>query len=100
MHTIRGSYLYDVSANGTVYVALLREGYASDRYKSLHLFDYLKPIEAGVLADGSPNLCFQKLSCWSSGFWAKTLDITRFDLRAIYQNRKLWGVEDFQEFNI
>lgn len=31
---------------------------------------------------------------------AKTLGIARFYLRAVCQNRNLWGVEDFQEITI
>src|SRR6266704_3725570 len=52
--------------------------YASDRDVFLFLVDDLNPIEAGRLRDGSPD----------------------FYLRAVCQNRNLWGVEDFEEIII
>ncbi|WP_248127388.1 DUF932 domain-containing protein [Brucella pituitosa] len=57
--------------------------YASDRDVFLFLVDDLNPIEAGKLPDGSPDLYFR-------GFY----------LRAVCQNRNLWGVGDFQEITI
>ena len=38
--------------------------------------------------------------CWNSEVGAKTLGIASFYLRAVCQNRNLWGVEDFQEITI
>jgi hypothetical protein len=54
------------------------------------------PIEAGRLPDGSPDLYFRGFYCWNSEVGAKTLGIASFYLRAVCQNRNLWGVEDFQ----
>ena len=71
--------------------------YASDRDVFLFLVDDLNPIEAGQLADGSPDLYFRGFYCWNSEVGAKTLGIASFYLRAVCQNRNLWGVEDFQE---
>lgn len=74
--------------------------YASDRDVFLFLVDDMNPIEAGTLPDGSPDLFFRGFYCWNSEVGAKTLGITSFYLRAVCQNRNLWGVEDFQEISI
>ena len=57
-------------------------------------------IEAGKLADGSPDLYFRGFYCWDSEVGAKTLGMASFYLRAVCHNRNLWGVEDFQEITI
>ncbi|NTG45741.1 DUF932 domain-containing protein [Agrobacterium rhizogenes] len=74
--------------------------YASDRDVFLFLVDDLNPIEAGRLADGSPDLYFRGFYCWNSEVGAKTLGMASFYLRAVCQNRNLWGVEDFEEISI
>ncbi|MCU0731061.1 MAG: DUF932 domain-containing protein [Hyphomonas sp.] len=74
--------------------------YASDRDIFLFLVDDLNPIEAGKLPDGSPDLFFRGFYCWNSEVGAKTLGIASFYLRAVCQNRNIWGVEDFQEITI
>jgi hypothetical protein len=74
--------------------------YASDRDVFLFLVDDLNPIEAGRLPDGSPDLYFRGFYCWNSEVGAKTLGIASFYLRAVCQNRNLWGVEDFEEISI
>ena len=74
--------------------------YASDRDVFLFLVDDLNPIEAGRLPDGSPDLFFRGFYCWNSEVGARTLGIASFYLRAVCQNRNLWGVEDFQEITI
>ncbi|TWB18435.1 hypothetical protein FBZ89_11080 [Nitrospirillum amazonense] len=74
--------------------------YASDRDVFLFLVDDLNPIEAGRLADGSPDLFFRGFFCWNSEVGAKTLGMASFYLRAVCQNRNLWGVEDFEEITI
>jgi hypothetical protein len=74
--------------------------YASDRDVFLFLVDDFNPIEAGKLADGSPDLYFRGFYCWNSEVGAKTLGIASFYLRAVCQNRNLWGVEDFEEITI
>lgn len=74
--------------------------YASDRDVFLFLVDDLNPIEAGRLRDGSPDLFFRGFYCWNSEVGAKTLGIASFYLRAVCQNRNLWGVEDFEEITI
>lgn len=74
--------------------------YASDRDVFLFLVDDLNPIEAGKLPDGSPDLYFRGFYCWNSEVGAKTLGMASFYLRAVCQNRNLWGVEDFEEITI
>ncbi|RWK65609.1 DUF932 domain-containing protein [Mesorhizobium sp.] len=74
--------------------------HASDRDVFLFLVDDLTPIEAGRLPDGSPDLYFRGFYCWNSEVGAKTLGIASFYLRAVCQNRNLWGVEDFEEITI
>ena len=74
--------------------------YASDRDVFLFLVDDMNPIEAGRLPDGSPDYFFRGFYCWNSEVGAKTLGIASFYLRAVCQNRNLWGVEDFQEITI
>ncbi len=74
--------------------------YASDRDVFLFLVDDLNPIEAGRLPDGSPDLFFRGFYCWNSEVGAETLGIASFYLRAVCQNRNLWGVEDFEEITI
>ncbi|MHC5307761.1 DUF932 domain-containing protein [Bartonella sp. LJL80] len=74
--------------------------YASDRDVFLFLVDDRNPIEAGKLDDGSPDLFFRGFYCWNSEVGAKTLGVASFYLRAVCQNRCLWGIEDFQEIKI
>jgi hypothetical protein len=74
--------------------------YASDRDVFLFLVDDTNPIEAGRLADGSPDLYFRGFYCWNSEVGSKTLGIASFYLRAVCQNRNLWGVEEFEEITI
>lgn len=74
--------------------------YASDRDVFLFLVDDTHPIEAGSLPDGSPDLYFRGFYCWNSEVGSKTLGIASFYLRAVCQNRNLWGVEDFEEITI
>lgn len=74
--------------------------YASDRDIFLFLVDDLNPIEAGRLPDGAPDLYFRGFYCWNSEVGAKTLGMASFYLRAVCQNRNLWGVEDFEEITI
>lgn len=74
--------------------------YASDRDVFLFLVDDRNPIEAGRLRDGSPDLFFRGFYTWNSEVGAKTLGIASFYLRAVCQNRNIWGAEDFQEITI
>lgn len=74
--------------------------YASDRDVFLFLVDDTHPIEAGHLPNGEPDLYFRGFYCWNSEVGSKTLGIASFYLRAVCQNRNLWGVEGFEEIRI
>ena len=74
--------------------------YSSDRDVFLFLVDDLNPIEAGKLPNGDPDLFFRGFYSWNSEVGARTLGIASFYLRAVCQNRNLWGVEDFEEITI
>ncbi len=74
--------------------------YASDRDVFIFLVDDLNPIEAGKLSNGEPDLYFRGFYCWNSEVGARTLGIASFYLRAVCQNRNLWGVEDFEQITI
>ena len=74
--------------------------YASDRDVFLFLVDDRNPIEAGRLPNGDPDLYFRGFYCWNSEVGSKTLGIASFYLRAVCQNRNLWGVEQFEEITI
>lgn len=71
--------------------------YASDRDVWLFLVDDRNPIEIGKLADGSPDLVFRGFYVWNSEVGSKSLGIATMYLRAVCQNRLLWGVDGFQE---
>ena len=74
--------------------------YASDRNIFLFLVDDLNPIEAGRLPNGEPDLYFRGFYCWNSEVGSRSLGIASFYLRAVCQNRNLWGVEGFEEITI
>ncbi|MGE4306326.1 MAG: DUF932 domain-containing protein [Novosphingobium sp.] len=74
--------------------------YASDRDVFVFLVDDTHPIEAGKLPNGEPDLFFRGFYAWNSEVGAKTLGIATFYLRAVCQNRNLWGVENFEEIKI
>jgi hypothetical protein len=74
--------------------------YASDRDVFLFLVDDAHPIEAGKLPNGDPDLYFRGFYCWNSEVGSKTLGIASFYLRAVCQNRCIWGAEGFEEISI
>ena len=91
------TWIYNPNVDITKHTTTL---YASDRDVFLFLVDDLNPIEAGRLPDGSPDLYFRGFYCWNSEVGSKTLGIASFYLRAVCQNRNLWGVEGFEEITI
>ena len=74
--------------------------YASDRDVFVFLVDDAHPIEAGRLPNGEPDLYFRGFYAWNSEVGSRTLGIASFYLRAVCQNRNLWGVEGFEEITI
>ena len=91
------SHLYNPEAEVTRESTTL---YASDRDVFLFLVDDRNPIEAGKLPNGDPDLYFRGFYAWNSEVGSKTLGIATFYLRAVCQNRNLWGVEEFSELKI
>ena len=74
--------------------------FASDRDMFLFLCDDTHPVEIGKLPNGDPDLIFRGFYVWNSEVGARSLGIATFWLRAICQNRNLWGVEDFDQLRI
>lgn len=74
--------------------------YASDRDVFLFLVDDTRPIEAGKLPDGSPDLMFRGFYVWNSEVGSKSFGLATMLLRGVCMNRNLWGVEDFSEMVI
>lgn len=74
--------------------------FAADRNVFMFLVDDENPIECGHLPDGSPDLFFRGFYAWNSEVGERTAGIAVFYLRAVCQNRNLWGVENFQELRI
>ncbi|QCI95199.1 DUF932 domain-containing protein [Novosphingobium sp. EMRT-2] len=92
-----GSMIYNPHVDVSLETTTL---YASDRDVFVFLVDDLHPIEAGKLPNGEPDLYFRGFYAWNSEVGAKALGIATFYLRAVCQNRNLWGVENFEEINI
>ena len=74
--------------------------FKSDRDIFLFLCDDKHPIEIGKLPDGNPDLLFRGFYCWNSEVGDKKCGIATMYLRAVCQNRNLWGVEGFQEISM
>jgi Domain of unknown function (DUF932) len=58
------------------------------------------PSRPGICRMDRPTCFFRDFYAWNSEVGAKTLGIASFYLRAVCQNRMLWGVEDFEEITI
>jgi hypothetical protein len=91
------THIYNPNAPVTIDTTTL---YASDRDVFIFLVDDLNPIEVGKLPDGSPDLMFRGFYVTNSEVGASALKLAAFYLRAVCQNRNLWGVEGFQELNM
>ncbi|MBB2169655.1 DUF932 domain-containing protein [Gluconacetobacter aggeris] len=74
--------------------------YASDRDVFLFLVDDTRPIEAGRLPNGEPDLYFRGFYAWNSEVGSKSLGIASFYLRGVCQNRLIWGQENFEQITI
>lgn len=71
--------------------------YASDRDLFLFLCDDRNPVEVGLLPNGDPDLMFRAFYVWNSEVGERTFGLATMWLRAVCQNRTLWGVEDFEQ---
>lgn len=74
--------------------------YASDRDVFIFLVDDRNPIEVGKLPDGSPDLMFRGFYITNSEVGNGALKLAAFYLRAVCNNRMMWGVEGFEEMTI
>lgn len=73
--------------------------FASDRDIFLFMVDDTHPIEIGKLPNGDPDLLFRGFYCWNSEVGDKKCGIATMYIRAVCQNRNLWGVEGFKEMS-
>lgn len=74
--------------------------FGSDRDVFIFLVDDKRPIEIGLLPDGSPDLVFRGFYVTNSEVGSRAMKLSTFYLRGVCQNRLLWGVENFQEVSI
>ena len=74
--------------------------YASDRDVWMFLCDDRNPIEVGKLDNGNPDLMFRGFMAWNSEVGARTMGLATMYLRAVCQNRNLWGCEGFRELTV
>jgi len=74
--------------------------FASDRDMFVFLCDDRHPVEVGKLPDGSPDLMFRGFYISNSEVGAGTMRLAAMYLRAVCQNRCLWGVEGYEEIKI
>lgn len=74
--------------------------YASDRDVWMFLCDDRNPIEVGKLPNGDPDLMFRGFYVYNSEVGDRVFGLAAMYLRAVCQNRNLWGVEGFQELTI
>lgn len=74
--------------------------YASDRDIFLFMVDDTHPIEIGKLPNGDPDLLFRGFFCWNSEVGSKKCGVKCFYLRAVCQNRNLWGIEGMREMSL
>lgn len=73
--------------------------YASDRDCFIFLCDDLHPIEIGKIpGTNEPDLIFRGFMVWNSEVGSRSLGLATMYLRAVCQNRMLWGVEGYKEF--
>jgi hypothetical protein len=71
--------------------------YASDRDVFCFLVDDTHPIEIGKLPSGNPDLLFRGFYVHNSEVGAYAMKVATMYLRAVCQNRNLWGCEGFNE---
>lgn len=68
--------------------------FGSDRDIWLFFCQDANPVQAGVLSNGEPDWYFPGFYAWNSEVGASTLGVATFWLRAVCENRNLWGVQD------
>lgn len=71
--------------------------YASDRDVFLFLVDDLHPVQVGTLPNGQPDMMFRGFYVSNSEVGSASFTLATMYMRAVCQNRILWGVEGKQE---
>lgn len=71
--------------------------YASDRDLFVFLCDDLHPVKVGTLPNGDDDLLFRGFYVQNSEVGNASFSLTTMYMRAVCQNRILWGVEQRQE---
>jgi hypothetical protein len=74
--------------------------YASDRDVFVFLCRDNHPIEVGKLRDGSPDYLFPGFLAYNSETGSKSFGLETMFMRAICQNRNLWGVEQHSKLRL
>lgn len=74
--------------------------FMNDRSIFIFLCQDLAPIEIGKLPNGEPDLVFRGFYVTNSEVGAGSLKLGAMYLRAVCQNRILWGVEGFEELTM
>lgn len=74
--------------------------YASDRDVFIFLCQDTRPIEVGLLSNGEPDYLFPGFIVSNSEVGSAALNIETMWLRAVCQNRNLWGVEGHRKLSI
>lgn len=74
--------------------------FMNDRSIFIFLCQDLAPIEIGKLPNGEPDLVFRGFYVTNSEVGAGSLKLGAMYLRAVCQNRILWGVEGFEEMTM
>lgn len=92
-----GSGVYDPKTPVTKDTTTL---FASDRDVFAFLVDDTNPIEVGTDRHGDPDLMFRGFIVSNSEVGAGRFRLATMYLRAVCQNRILWGVENFNEVSI
>lgn len=73
--------------------------YASDRDVFMFLCDDAHPIQVGTLPNGEPDMMFRGFYVWNSETGNASFGIATMYMRAVCQNRILWGVEGKKEIS-
>lgn len=92
-----GDHVYDPNVPITKSTTTL---FASDRDVYMFLCDDTNPIEIGKLKNGEPDLVFRGFYVSNSEVGNGALSITTMLLRAVCQNRILWGVQNQETMRI
>ena len=74
--------------------------YAADSNVFIAMVDPEHPIEAGVTADGEPDVMYRGFIAWNSEVGDRTFGLCTFLYRYICDNRLIWGASDVSQLLI